>query len=136
MAMLNVADSRFQIELMEEAQAAGKLRKDYQIPEPHRRNNPEHLHQIAEHRGEKAFPLFPLGSDFTEIEQRLLKALTWLKEKVSQKEYLKLGRKALFEEGSENDFAAELERMALTDPQGIRAHLYQRLLLTALEATR
>ena len=136
MAMLNVADSRFQIELMEEAQAAGKLRKDYRIPEPYRRNNPEHLHEIAERHGDKAFPTFPLGCDFNEVEQRLLKALTWLKEKVSQKEYLKLGRKALFEEGSESDFAAELERMALRDPHGIRAHLYQRLLLTALEATR
>ena len=30
-AMLNVADSRFQIELMEQAQAASKLHKDYQI---------------------------------------------------------------------------------------------------------
>jgi acyl-CoA hydrolase len=136
MAMLNVADSRFQIDLMEEAQAAGKLRQDYQIPEPHRRNNPEHLHEIAARHGDKAFPTFPLGSDFNDVEQRLLKALTWLKEKVSQKEYLKLGRKALFEEGSESDFAAELERMALADPHGIRAHLYQRLLLTALEATR
>jgi acyl-CoA hydrolase len=136
MAMLNVADSRFQIELMEEAQAAGKLRKDYQIPESYRRNNPEHLHEIAERHGDKAFPTFPLGSDFNDVEQRLLKGLTWLKEKVSQKEYLKLGRKALFEEGSESDFAAEMERMALGDPHGIRAHLYQRLLLTALEATR
>jgi hypothetical protein len=136
MAMLNVADSRFQIDLMEEAQAAGKLRKDYQIPEPYRRNNPEHLHEIAERHADKAFPMFPLGSDFNPVEQRLLKALTWLKEKVSQKEYLKLGRKALFEEGSESDFIAELERMSLSDPHGIRAHLYQRLLLTALEATR
>ena len=136
MAMLNVADSRFQIELMEEAQAAGKLRRDYQIPESYRRNNPEHLHEIAERHGDKAFPTFPLWSDFNDVEQRLLKGLTWLKEKVSQKEYLKLGRKALFEEGSESDFAAEMERMALGDPHGIRAHLYQRLLLTALEATR
>jgi acyl-CoA hydrolase len=136
MAMLNVADSRFQIELMEEAQAAGKLRRDYQIPESYRRNNPEHLHEIAERHGDKAFPTFPLGSDFNDVEQRLLKGLTWLKEKVSQKDYLKLGRKALFEEGSESDFAAEMERMALGDPHGIRAHLYQRLLLTALEATR
>ena len=136
MAMLNVADSRFQVELMEQAQAAGKLRRDYQIPESYRRNNPEHLHEIAERHGDKAFPTFPLGSDFNDVEQRLLKGLTWLKEKVSQKEYLKLGRKALFEEGSESDFAAEMERMALGDPHGIRAHLYQRLLLTALEATR
>ncbi|MED5238907.1 MAG: acetyl-CoA hydrolase/transferase C-terminal domain-containing protein [Pseudomonadota bacterium] len=134
MAMLNVSDSRFQIGLMEEAQAAGKLRKDYQIPEAHRRNNPEHLHDIAERCGDTSFPLFPLGSDFTETEQRLLKALTWLKEKVSHKEYMELGNKALFHEGSESEFAAELERMELRDPDGVKAHIYQRLLLTALEA--
>nr|WP_281502169.1 acetyl-CoA hydrolase/transferase C-terminal domain-containing protein [Alcanivorax sp. S6407] len=134
MAMLNVSDSRFQISLMEEAQAVGKLRKDYQIPEAHRRNNPEHLHEIAERCGAKSFPLFPLGSDFTDTEQRLLKALTWLKEKVGHKEFLKLGRQALFHEGSESDFAAELDRMGLKEPAGVKEHLYQRLLLTALEA--
>ncbi|MCG8394422.1 MAG: acetyl-CoA hydrolase [Pseudomonadales bacterium] len=135
MAMLNVADSRFQIELMEEAQAAGKLRRDYQIPEAYRHNNPEHLHVIADRLGEKSFPLFPLGCDFTETEQRLLKALTWLKEKVSQKEYLKLGRRALFQEGSDVEFRDELARMKLDKPEGIRERLYQRLLLTALEAS-
>lgn len=134
MAMLNVSDSRFQISLMEEAQAAGKLRKDYRIPEAHRRNNPEHLHDIAARCGEKSFPLFPLGSDFTDTEQRLLKALTWLKEKVSHKEYMELGNKALFHEGSEAEFADELDRMGLKDPDGVKEHLYQRLLLTALEA--
>lgn len=136
MAMLNVADSRFQISLMEEAQAAGKLRKDYRIPEAHRRNNPDHLHAIAERCGEASFPLFPLGCDFTVTEQRLLRALTWLKEKVSHKEYLKLGRRALFHEGCESLFDQELERMDLVTPNGWREHLYQRLLLTALEATR
>lgn len=135
MAMLNVADSRFQVELMEQAQAAGKLRHDYQIPEAHRRNNPEHLHEIAERCGKESFPVFPLGTDFTEVEQRLMTALTWLKEKVSHKEYLKLGRKALFHEGSPTEFAAPLDRMALTEPDGVREHIFQRLLLTALEAT-
>ena len=61
MAMLNVADSRFQVELMEQAQAAGKLRQDYQIPEAHRRNNPEHLHEIAEQYGNESFPVFQIG---------------------------------------------------------------------------
>ena len=135
MAMLNVSDSRFQISLMEEAQAAGKLRKDYRIPEAHRRNNPEHLHEIAERCGEASFPLFPLGADFTETEQRILKALTWLKEKVSHKEYMELGNKALFHEGSEAEFSEELQRMDLKTPDGVKEHLYQRLLLTALEAT-
>ncbi|MEQ3635957.1 MAG: acetyl-CoA hydrolase/transferase C-terminal domain-containing protein, partial [Thalassolituus sp.] len=136
MAMLNVTDSRFQVELMEQAQAAGKLRQDYQIPEVHRRNNPEHLHEIAERCGKDSFPLFPLGTDFTGVEQRLLTALTWLKEKVSHKEYLKLGRRALFHDGSPSEFAAQLERMELKEPEGIREHIFQRLLLTALEATQ
>lgn len=134
MAMLNVSDSRFQVDLMAEARAAGKLRKDYQIPEAHRRNNPEHLHEIAARCGDASFPLFPLGTDFTETEQRVLKALTWLKEKVGHKEYVELGSKALFHEGSEAEFAEELARMGLKDPDGVKEHLYHRLLLTALEA--
>ena len=73
-------------------------------------------------------------SDFTDTEQRLLKALTWLKEKVSHKEYLELGRDALFNEGSEAEFERELERMDMKTPEGVREHVYQRLLLTALEA--
>src|SRR5690606_18045823 len=41
MATLNITDSRFQAQLLEQAQEAGKLRRDYQIPEPHRHNTPD-----------------------------------------------------------------------------------------------
>ncbi len=136
MAMLNVADSRFQAELMEQAQAAGKLRKDYVIPERFRHNNPEFLRQVAQAGDREAFTTFPLGTDFDAREQRLMKALTWLKERVSQKEYLALGRRALFQDHHARDYAAELERMGLADPQGLREHLYQRLLVAALDETR
>lgn len=135
MAMLNIADSRFQDGLMETAKKAGKLRQDYRIPPEHCRNTPQRLAQIAEQAGLQSFPTFPLGSDFTETEQRLLKALTWLKEKVSHKEYLKLGRKALLQEADKARFHAELQRMGLANTEGLRERLYQRLLLTGLQAT-
>ena len=83
MAMLNVADSRFQVELMEQAQAAGKLRQDYQIPEAHRRNNPEHPHELAVQYGKESFPVFPSGTAFTEVSQRMMTALPRLTEKLT-----------------------------------------------------
>ncbi|PHS61317.1 MAG: acetyl-CoA hydrolase [Alcanivorax sp.] len=136
MATLNITDSRFQAQLLEQAQEAGKLRRDYQIPEPHRHNTPDALERLAARAGAGALPPFPLGSDFTSTEQRVLEALTWLKAKVSQKEYLKLGRKALFQEHYAERYGEELARMGLADPDSLRERLYQRLLLTALEATK
>ncbi len=42
-AMLAIADSRFQGELIREAKEAGKLAKDYEIPAAHRENYPERI---------------------------------------------------------------------------------------------
>lgn len=136
-AMVNIADSRFQATLLEQARKAGKIAQDYQVPEAFRYNTPERL---AERAGRfsmaRAFPQFPLGCDFTGVEQRLLNALTWLKQKASQKEYLELGRRALWQEGDEQHFAPHLERMGLAEADGLRERLYRRLLLAALSATR
>ncbi|EKF72798.1 acetyl-CoA hydrolase/transferase family protein [Alcanivorax hongdengensis A-11-3] len=134
-AMLNIADSRFQTELMEQAKDAGKLRRDFQIAEARRHNTPARLDEVARRCGEQSFPRFPLGTDFDDTEQQLMEALTWLKEKVSHKEYLQLGRKALFREGSEAAFQPALARMGLDKTGNLRERLYQRLLLTALEST-
>jgi hypothetical protein len=79
-AMLAISDARFLDALCAEAKAAGKLSPEFQIPEKWRLNRPEHLREALkplEQRG--LFPMFPFGSDFTEIEQRLLPALGWLK---------------------------------------------------------
>ena len=135
MAMLNVADSRFQDELREQAQKAGKLRADYSIPERFRYNRPETLQRVADRAGKDTFPAFPLGTDFDATEQRLVGALNWLKEEVSRKEYFQLGRSALQTTARPADYRAELRRMDLEEPRGLRERLYQRLLLTALEAT-
>ena len=135
-AMLNITDSRFQEVLLEQAREQGKVAADYRIPESFRHNSPERLAEIRSRFSDKDFPSFPLGCDFSDIEQQLIAALAWLKRKVSQKEYLQLGRGVFGDESSKvRKFAPHLERMALSAPQNLREKLYRRLLLAALEET-
>ena len=79
-AMLNIADSRFQPELLQFAKDAGKVEADYEIPAIHRNNTPEALARLwhTTINPENNFPAFPFGSDFTPQEQQLGKALKQL----------------------------------------------------------
>jgi hypothetical protein len=75
-AMLGVADSRFQDELARQAKDAGKLPKDFEIPPVHRENFPQRIARALKPAREAGLlPSFPFGSDFTDIEQRLIPAL-------------------------------------------------------------
>ena len=134
-ALLNICDSRFQPDLLEQARRAGKIAADYRIPEPFRHNSPERLAAIRARFRDQDFPLFPLGSDFDEVEQTLLTALAWLKRRVSQKEYLQLARTAWAEDDDQGRFDAHLARMGLAHPEHLREHLTRRLLLAALAST-
>ncbi|HEY8587408.1 MAG TPA: acetyl-CoA hydrolase/transferase C-terminal domain-containing protein [Rhodanobacter sp.] len=79
-AMLSIADARFLDALCAQAKAHGKLAPDFVIPEAWRNHRPRHLHKmLAPFRQRGLLPAFPFGSDFTEVEQRLLPALSWLK---------------------------------------------------------
>jgi acyl-CoA hydrolase len=77
-ALIEVADGRFQSELMQTAVAAGKLRADYQLPEHARHNSPEHLARLLKQSGLE-FSVFPFGSDFDSEELKLIGALKKLK---------------------------------------------------------
>ena len=80
-AMLQVADSRFQDELVRQAKDAGKLPKTFEIPAAHRENFPERIAAALKPAREAGLlPSFPFGSDFTEVEQRLIPALQVLQE--------------------------------------------------------
>jgi hypothetical protein len=80
-AMLEVADSRFQRELAREAKDAGKLPKDFEIPAAHRENFPERIAAALRPAREGGLlPSFPFGSDFTDVEQRLIPALQILQD--------------------------------------------------------
>ncbi|AZC21530.1 acetyl-CoA hydrolase/transferase C-terminal domain-containing protein [Pseudomonas sp. CMR5c] len=133
-ALLNISDSRFQPGLMEQAQKAGKLPRDFRLDPRFADNSPQRLLDIqARHR--HLFPEYPLGSDFTAQERDLLRALNWLKSKFKLSEILELG-KAAFDAPEPEAFPEHLERMGLEQPEGLREDLYQRLLLAGLQATR
>ena len=132
-ALLNITDSRFQHDLIEQAQKAGKLPKDFQLDPRFADNTPERLQAIqAKHR--RLFPEYPLGSDFTDEERDLLRALNWLKSKFKLTEILELGKAAL-DAPEPEAFPKHLQRMRLDKPEGIKDDLYQRLLLGGLQAT-
>jgi hypothetical protein len=80
-AMLSVTDSRFQAELSKVAKDAGKLPKDFEIPRAHRENFPEAIATALKPAREAGLlPSFPFGSDFTDVEQRLIPALQLLRD--------------------------------------------------------
>ena len=80
-AMLRVADSRFQAELARQAKDAGKLPKDFEIPAAYRENLPGRIASALKPAREAGLlPSFPFGSDFTDVEQRLIPALQLLQD--------------------------------------------------------
>lgn len=80
-AMLAVADSRFQDELMRQAKDAGKLPKNFEIPPASRDNHPERIAAaLKPAREADLLPSFPFGSDFTDVEMRLIPALQILQD--------------------------------------------------------
>jgi len=80
-AMLQVADSRFQAELMRQAKDAGKLPAEFEIPAAYRDNHPDRIAGALKPAREAGLlPAFPFGSDFTDAEQRLIPALQYLQD--------------------------------------------------------
>src|SRR3546814_8589414 len=80
-------------------------------------------------------PDYTLGSDFTEVEQRLLKALGWLKARTgSAGGKARTVASALLSSGTRDDEA--LQRMELSTPKGFGDRLQARLLRHALLRTR
>jgi acyl-CoA hydrolase len=133
-AMLSVADSRFQGELMERAKSAGKLPADYRLPRAYTHNTPERLREVYD-ADRSCFPEFPLGSDFTYIEEMLLRALVWLKAHVKPSGLLDMARSGPVDEQTRRHFQPHLQRMSLEAPESLKDRLYQQLLLKALQAT-
>jgi hypothetical protein len=125
-AMLAIADSRFQPELLRAAKDARKIAPDYEIPASHRDNTPERIARaLAPVRD--LLPPFPFGSDFTPVEQRLIPALGMLKAaSASPLSLLSLAAKGF---GAKPDHEA-LARMGFDSPRSL-ADRATRLLLSA-----
>jgi acyl-CoA hydrolase len=132
-ALLKISDSRFQPGLIEQAQRAGKLPKDFRLDARFADNRPERL-QAVQARHPALFETFPLGSDFTRVERELLCALSWLKQRQNFAHALELAV-ALIRAPAPTAYPGHLQRMALAQPRRLADKLYRRLLLAALGAT-
>ena len=133
-ALIQIADSRFQPELIRKAKQAGKLSKDYQIPAQFAGNYPKRYEELlTKYKGDGYFPTFPFGTDLTDEELVLGKALTRLKAKTATTSGLISAiLKALFMGKPTNQEEQLLERMQLDKTKGLMEWLYRKLLIAEL----
>lgn len=136
-AMLQVADSRFQDELMRQAKDAGKLPRSHEISAAHRENYPERISAaLKPARDAGLLPSFPFGSDFTDVEQRLIPALQILQQ--AQRTPLQLAG-LLWQGMRQPPDAADREclaRLGLDKPTHVAERAYRALVTAALQRSR
>ena len=136
-AMIDIADSRFQEQLLAEAKRAHKIDAGYRIPAARRHNTPERLEEaFAAQRRAGLFSEYPFGTDLTREEIELAHALRWLKEATASRG----GRVATVARAllggvrqSDRDL---LERMKLAAPEKFSAKLQAKLVSLAVRETR
>ncbi|MFZ0763847.1 acetyl-CoA hydrolase/transferase C-terminal domain-containing protein [Bradyrhizobium sp.] len=136
-AMLQVADSRFQDELTRRAKDAGKLPANFAIPSAYRQNYPDRIAEaLRPARQAGLLPLFPFGSDFTDVEQRLIPALQFLQEvQRSPRRLPALLWQGLRRQPDAAD-AQCLARLGLDKPANWSERLYRALVSAALAKSR
>jgi acyl-CoA hydrolase len=134
--MTVLADARFQAGLIARAKASLKLAADFSAPPAWRGNTPQRLlDALRPFRQSGLLPDYPLGCDFTEEEQRLVRALGWLKAAARTP----IGKARTMMEavigGPIEDIEA-MRRMGLDKPKGLDERLNARLVALALRRTR
>ncbi|HMM24812.1 MAG TPA: acetyl-CoA hydrolase/transferase C-terminal domain-containing protein, partial [Pseudoxanthomonas mexicana] len=134
-AMGGITDARFQGTLVQQAQRAGKLRAGFRAPGHWTDNTPVHLSaRLRAFRHDGTLPDYPLGSDFTEVEQRIVKALGWLKANTATP-WKKIGT-VLRALGAQSDDAEAMARMDLAAPGNLGERIEAKLLALGLRETR
>ncbi|HWT14322.1 MAG TPA: acetyl-CoA hydrolase/transferase C-terminal domain-containing protein [Patescibacteria group bacterium] len=133
--MLAICDARFVDALVSKAKDAGKLSRDYALPDAARANTPQGLHDRLKASGAlEHLPKWPFGSDFDATELCLIGALKHLKARTSTTAG-RLGTIARALLRRSDRHAAALARMGLSAPQGTQDKLMARLLCLALDET-
>jgi hypothetical protein len=122
---------------MRQAKEAGKLPRSFEIPAAHRNNAPERIAAALKPAREAGLlPSFPFGSDFTEVEQRLIPALQLLQQATRSPQRLP----GLLWEGflRQPDVAdsACLARLGLDRPGSVSERIYRALVSAVLQQSR
>ena len=131
-AMLAITDSRHQGELLRQAKDAGKIEREFELPKSARDNTPEAIVRALKPAADAGLlPLFPFGTDFTAIEQRLIPALQVLKS-ASLPQLAALLMRGLGARAADVDC---LDRLGLARPKSVTEWFYAGLVRGALHAT-
>lgn len=135
LGLIRIADARFQPDLLRQAKAAGKVRRDFELPASWRDNTPDHVREALSSVGDgDAFPAFPFGCDFTEEELVLAKALQSLKSATADtRGKLRTFARAASVDTRRAELKPWFERMGLAAGRGPKVQLNRRLLAVALE---
>jgi hypothetical protein len=135
--MLQIADSAFQAELIDQSKKARKLTADYRLPDDAANNSSQSIIDIIDDPDlQPHFPEYPLGTDLTVVEQELARALEWLQSNMTRTSS-KLG--VLLKSNLSKDLPkqnAALDRLGLGHPSTINSRLQRRLVNYALHRTK
>jgi acyl-CoA hydrolase len=133
--MINIADSRFQGQLLEYAKNHGKLPRDYSIPFSARNNTPDKLATVLKpHMQSGLLPDYPFGTELTDDELALAASLRRIKELSEEPaQFIGSAFKALLHHGDEDAARPFLERLHLEHPETTKDFLVKQLLLLELE---
>jgi acyl-CoA hydrolase len=135
-AMLAIADSRFQPELMGEAKDAGKLPRSFALSPQYRENCIERISDALKPLSDAGLlPAFPFGSDLDETEQSLAVALAPL-DGASAAKLLSVAVSGLFRANSTAHEKGALTRMGVGVGGGLKDRFYRALLRGALANSR
>lgn len=134
-AMLAISDAAHQPALVKAARAAGKLAPDFVLPPAWSDRRRELLSaRLRGLRRNGVLPDYPMGSDSTPVEQRLARALGWLKARTGGRfSTLRTLASAWAPNGHRDDEA--MQRMALDSPASLQDRIGARLLRLALART-
>jgi acyl-CoA hydrolase len=125
--LICIADSRFQDELVRQAQAQGKLEAGWVVPEAHRSNLPaaldDKLHPWTE---AGLLPAFPFGTDLTPDELHIVMALKRLKRATQHPvELVAMAVKSLLD--NKEAPQAYLQRLGLDDATSFKQMFIRKL---------
>ncbi|MEA1966779.1 MAG: acetyl-CoA hydrolase/transferase C-terminal domain-containing protein [Thermodesulfobacteriota bacterium] len=133
-SLICIADSRFQEQLLAKAKKRNNIPEQWQIPEKFKNNLPETVEEnLAGLRKKGFFKAFPFGTDLTDEEIVLGKALKMFKQKADESKFAIMPELLSKGISSVPEKAIPfLKRMELDKPSGIQEKLMQKIVLSAL----
>lgn len=131
-AMVSVADTAFQDELIRQATTAGKLEREFRLPTAWQHNRaPTIDERLGPARAKGLLPSFPLGTEMTDVERALVGPLQLLKA-AGPSDIARHLLRGLRSSRDDARTAAALERLELDRPQSLQERFYATLVKGAL----